>query len=204
MEIESKSSQPRRRDLQDLREWHQDPRFGGGHLMGTTEDVWDIAVENGSAAKDYVAAASTGDAISYLAASWLLQAQKGAASVLSSAQTWRLKLSSNAHASNLRTGNKLRSDAEVGAAVEGKDFGYQNTSIDEISSFGADGFGRLTNGLLTVLASALLVVPIVILSVIKNPTIKVGLVFVFTMLMSAIASFGLSMNAEKVLAITTA
>ena len=73
----------------------------------------------------------------------------------------------------------------------------------KIRSFKSQGYQRLVNCVVTVIASVLLVLPIVILYVVKDMTARVGLVFAFTVLLSGILSFGLNMNAEKVIMIAT-
>lgn len=75
---------------------------------------------------------------------------------------------------------------------------------DELESLGPRGFQHIVNGTLTVLASMLPVVPIVVLFVVRPLAVRIGLVFLFTILLSATATFGLQINAERVLAITTA
>lgn len=79
------------------------------------------------------------------------------------------------------------------------------TEKDEVvESFGALEFQRFINGTLTVLASVLPVIPIVVLFVVRALPIRIGLVFIFTMILSAITTFGFQVNAERVFAITTA
>ena len=78
------------------------------------------------------------------------------------------------------------------------------TSLDEVHSLTAGQSNRLTAGIVTVLASVMLVLPILVLYLVHSMAIKVGLVFVFTVLMAAVTTFGLYMNADRVLAITTA
>ena len=77
-------------------------------------------------------------------------------------------------------------------------------NVDEVESLGARQFQQMGNGTLTVLASVLPVLPIVVLFAVRPLAVRIGLVFLFNVLLSATATFGLHINAERVLAITTA
>lgn len=74
----------------------------------------------------------------------------------------------------------------------------------DVQSLGDHGYQRVVNGALTVIASMLPVLPVVILFLVKNLAIRLGLVFMFAVLFAAILTFGLQVEAEKVIATTTA
>ena len=133
--IENKCNQPRRRDLAKLREWHNDSRFGKGSLLGTIEDVWDSGILEGCPARpasDYIAAASTGDALSYVFGGWLLNLR-------SKLTAW---------------GSRRMPDP--GGPEAGPDEKLPRS--EKISSLNADDALKVTNGVLTVVASTLPVV----------------------------------------------
>ena len=75
---------------------------------------------------------------------------------------------------------------------------------NEVESLGAREYQQMLNGTLTVLASILPVLPIVVLFVVRPLAVRIGLVFLFTLLLAATATFGMHISAERVLAITTA
>jgi hypothetical protein len=62
----------------------------------------------------------------------------------------------------------------------------------------------IANGIMTVISSVLPVLPIVILFLINRPLVRLGLILVFTALFAAILVFGMRLDPDKVLAITTA
>ena len=74
---------------------------------------------------------------------------------------------------------------------------------DRVHSFAGRGYQRIINTMTTIVATVLLVAPIVVLYAVKDMTTRVGLIFVFTVLLSGALSFVLSMNVEKVIMITT-
>lgn len=78
-----------------------------------------------------------------------------------------------------------------------------NMKDEDVESLGTREFRRMMNGTLTVLASVLPVLPIVVLFVVRPLAICIGLVCLFTMMLSAIATFSLQINTDRVLAITT-
>lgn len=62
----------------------------------------------------------------------------------------------------------------------------------------------VANGIMTVISSVFPVLPIVILFFIDSPLVRLGLILVFTALFAAILVFGMRLDPDKVLAITTA
>ena len=130
MDIENKCNQPRRRDLTKLREWHTDSDFGKGALLRTVEDVWD-SQEHGDAsprsASNYIAAASTGDALSYLFGGWYLRTR-------TKLEEWK--------------------DRRVPhPAVPEAGLAEKQELSEKVKSLDADDALRVTKGILTVLAS---------------------------------------------------
>ena len=178
MELENKCGQPRQRDLANLRDWQSDPRCGKSSLLGTSEDVWDTMQSKGLSAGDYIAAADTGDARSYMLGRWVLRI--------------RDKI------------GKITYHRQHDPGGKGQNCTEKQMPADVVESLDADQTMKVTNGVLTVVASTLPILPVVGLYLVKSLAIRVGLVFVFTMVMSAVTTFGLSINAEKTIAITTA
>lgn len=62
----------------------------------------------------------------------------------------------------------------------------------------------VANGVMTVISSIFPVLPIVVLFLINRPLVRLGLILVFTALFAAILVFGMRLDPDKVLAITTA
>jgi hypothetical protein len=62
----------------------------------------------------------------------------------------------------------------------------------------------VANGVITVLSSVFPVLPIVILFFIQRLIVRLGLILVFTVVFAAVLVFGMNVNSDKVLAITTA
>ena len=72
VDVENGYPQPRTADLENMREWHRDGRFGKGFLLGTSEDVGDTEHECGLQAENFITAADTGDRLSYSMGSLVL------------------------------------------------------------------------------------------------------------------------------------
>lgn len=79
-----------------------------------------------------------------------------------------------------------------------------NFGKEGVESLNAIHFQRMANSTLAVVASVLPVLPIVVLFLVRSLSIRIGLVFLFTILLSAVVTFGLHINAERTMAITTA
>jgi hypothetical protein len=62
----------------------------------------------------------------------------------------------------------------------------------------------VANGIMTVISSVFPVLPIIILFFINRPLVRLGLILVFTALFAGILVFGVRLDPDKVLAITTA
>jgi len=62
----------------------------------------------------------------------------------------------------------------------------------------------IANGMMTVISSVFPVLPIVILFFINRLLVRLGLILVFTAIFAAVLVFGMRMDPDKVLAITTA
>jgi lipopolysaccharide export LptBFGC system permease protein LptF len=73
----------------------------------------------------------------------------------------------------------------------------------KVRSLQGTAYQRLVNCVVTVVASALLILPIAILYVVKNMAARLGLIFAFTVVLSIFLSFGMTMSAEKVIIIAT-
>jgi hypothetical protein len=78
------------------------------------------------------------------------------------------------------------------------------STVGRVESLNAMHFQRMMNGTLAIVASVLPVLPIVVLFLVKSQAIRIGLVVLFTVLLSAVSTFGLHINAERTMAITTA
>ena len=78
------------------------------------------------------------------------------------------------------------------------------SETDWIRSMGGQRYQHILNSVLTILASTMPVVPIVVLFLVDSLPVKVGLVFIFTLIVSAILTFGFDLGAERVVTITTA
>lgn len=141
---------------------------------------------------DFLTPADTGDSLSYQMAGLYLLMRTALLRVIGALTRKRRQLSKRPQAL------WAHSMAPASNQVESQ------TSLDEVHSLTAGQSNRLTAGIVTVLASVMLVLPILVLYLVHSMAIKVGLVFVFTVLMAAVTTFGLYMNADRVLAITTA
>ena len=75
---------------------------------------------------------------------------------------------------------------------------YQMYSLEESSQKG------VANGMVTVISSVLLVLPILMLPGIQHLPAWIGLILMFTVVFAALRAFGMHMDSEKVLAVTTA
>ena len=98
--------------------------------------------------------------------------------------------------------NTVPANEEEPASESGDD--ETEPSPDLVKSLTFAQYQIIQYGVLTVLSSTIPLVPIVVLYVVRDPAVRVGLVFVFTMVLAAIVTFGLNMKEEKVIAITTA
>jgi hypothetical protein len=63
---------------------------------------------------------------------------------------------------------------------------------------------RIASGIVTVVASICPVLPIVILFFIPSPLVRLGMILVFTAILTFVLVFGMQMRPDKVLAVTTA
>jgi predicted RND superfamily exporter protein len=77
-------------------------------------------------------------------------------------------------------------------------------STNTVESLNEIHFKRMMNGTLAVVASVLPVLPIVVLFLVRSQSVRIGLVVIFTVMLSAVSTFGLHINAERTMAITTA
>ena len=63
---------------------------------------------------------------------------------------------------------------------------------------------RVANGVVTVVSSLLPVLPLVVLFWIHDLIVRIGLILVFTVVFATLLVFGMHMDSDKVLAVTTA
>jgi hypothetical protein len=75
---------------------------------------------------------------------------------------------------------------------------YQIYSLEESSRKG------VANGMVTVISSVLPVLPILMLLLVQHLLVRIGLILVFTVVFAALLVFGMHMDSDKVLAVTTA
>jgi hypothetical protein len=75
---------------------------------------------------------------------------------------------------------------------------YQIYSLEESPRKG------VANGVVTVISSILPVLPILMLLWVQHLLVRIGLILVFTVVFAALLVFGMHMDSDKVLAVTTA
>lgn len=81
---------------------------------------------------------------------------------------------------------------------------HRKKPTDHVYSLADSSQQWMANGIMTVISSVFPVVPIVILFFVGRLLIRLGLILVFTAVFSAVLVFGMRMEPDKVLAITTA
>ena len=75
---------------------------------------------------------------------------------------------------------------------------------DRVYSVSSSSEKRVAQGFSVVISSVFPVLPIVILFFVERPVVRIGLILVFTAVFAAILVFGLKLEPEKVLGITSA
>ncbi len=75
---------------------------------------------------------------------------------------------------------------------------------DRVYSVSSSSEKRVAQGFSVVISSIFPVLPIVILFFVERPVVRIGLILVFTAVFAAVLVFGLKLEPEKVLAITSA
>ena len=83
-------------------------------------------------------------------------------------------------------------------------FGRHKQPPDHVYSLPEVSQAFIANGIMTVSSSVFPVLPIVILFFINRLLVRLGLILVFTAIFAAILVFGMRLDPDKVLAITTA
>jgi hypothetical protein len=81
---------------------------------------------------------------------------------------------------------------------------HRKKPTDHVYSLAESSQWWMANGVITVTSSVFPVVPIIILFFVERLLIRLGLILVFTAVFSAVLVFGMRMEPDKVLAITTA
>ena len=81
---------------------------------------------------------------------------------------------------------------------------HRKKPTDHVYSLADSSQQWMANGVMTVISSVFPVVPIVILFFVERLLTRLGLILVFTAVFSAVLVFGMRMEPDKVLAITTA
>ena len=80
----------------------------------------------------------------------------------------------------------------------------RRSPLDRVYSVNGSSEGRAAQGISVVISSVFPVLPIVILFFVERPLVRIGLILVFTAVFAAVLVFGLKLEPEKVLAITSA
>lgn len=81
---------------------------------------------------------------------------------------------------------------------------HRKKPTDHVYSLADSSRQWMANGIMTVISSVFPVLPIVILFFVERLLIRLGLILVFTAVFSAVLVFGMRMEPDKVLTITTA
>ena len=221
IQLEETYQPPRRQDLKKLRTWHEDGRLGDSFIEGNQEDVWDE--EKGIHTEQFVRVAHTGDSISNRLAALLTVApihfdrvkrsissiftrKKVFSDVEMNTPTTTTTTTPASTANNQpATASSSTANASADPAADSNGEGDDDAEPpDLILSLPRTHYQTIIHSVLTVLSSVLPVIPIVVLYVVHSQPVRVGLVFVFTLILAAVITFGLNMRAERVIAITTA
>lgn len=191
-EVENGFVAPTAHEFGNLRNWHRHPNMGNHFLTFETEDAWDLMGEKGLIAKDFFAVADTGNYLAYWLGIWYCALRRKAQLTLQNAKgLMRRCCARKPHASNSSASNNAHDPEKA-------------SDVNQIQSLSDNGADRITSGVVTILASVLLVVPIYALYVVHRLKVRLGLVCLFTVLLAAMTTFALRMSTEKVLAISTA
>ena len=75
---------------------------------------------------------------------------------------------------------------------------------DRVYSVNSSSEKRVAQGFSVVISSVIPVLPIVILYFVHRPLVRIGLILIFTAVFAAVLVFGLKLEPEKVLGITSA
>lgn len=182
-------------DISNLRNWCQDGRFGRGFLGRSPENVWDPELGDKASIDSFITTTITGDRILYFAGTLYLAAAHYVTVFLHRIESLGTKVTTQEP--------QPSAPASTNQSDPAPD---EENNIQENGIYSLSGATetKMTASVVTVVASALLVVPILVLYFVPSLGARLALVFVFTVLMAAVMTFGLALNAEKVLAISTA